>query len=141
MGEKEDLTERSRKMAEESEEVTKYNADLKVPLSAETLEPLARFVRKFPKDSKFVAERFPGPKKGIFSDRKAPITRFQAELHTAARTARDLRRDMEALNATVSTVGGAIFGISLTFFAQSVNSQILENGLCAQRHSCPPPGP
>ena len=36
------------------------------PLSAETLEPLARFVRKLPKDSNFAEEGFPGLKNQNF---------------------------------------------------------------------------
>ena len=36
------------------------------PLCGETLEPLARFVRKLPKDSNLAEEGFPGPKKQEF---------------------------------------------------------------------------
>jgi len=51
------------------------------PLSAETLEPLARFVRNLPKDSNLAEDRFPGLINqefiGSFStSRLAPIIQF-----------------------------------------------------------------
>ena len=46
------------------------------PLCGETLEPLARFVRKLPKDSSFADEGFPGLKNRNSSGRVAPITPF-----------------------------------------------------------------
>ena len=46
------------------------------PLSAETLEPLARFVRKLPKDSNLAEDGFPGLINQEFSSRLAPHTQF-----------------------------------------------------------------
>ena len=43
-------------------------------VSAERLEPVARFVEKFPRDSNLADECFRGLKFGIFSDYQTPIT-------------------------------------------------------------------
>ena len=46
------------------------------PVSTETLEPLACFVGKLPKDSDFADQEFPGLEIGISSVGLPPITRL-----------------------------------------------------------------